>query len=278
MDYEIWLDFKNTMLSFFKDIGLLVIYALLTFIIGVFIIKIIRRLLKRILVKSQIELSLRTFIESLSAFILWGLLFVIVGSILGIKATSFLAIFGAAGIAIGLALQGSLSNFAGGVLILVFKPFKVGDLIKVKSNLGYVIKIDILYTRIRTFDGRIITMPNGNLANSDVDNRSMNNLRRVDLDLKFAFEIKTEAIRPIILEAMKKHPLIEKQPEPDVWLEELGESEIRVTARSWVKSEYYWPTYWEQLEAVKTALDEQGIETPIPRRIVYQGGNYTSKS
>jgi small conductance mechanosensitive channel len=278
MDYEIWLDFKNTMLSFFKDIGLLVIYALLTFIIGVFIIKIIRRLLKRILVKSQIELSLRTFIESLSAFILWGLLFVIVGSILGIKATSFLAIFGAAGIAIGLALQGSLSNFAGGVLILVFKPFKVGDLIKVKSNLGYVIKIDILYTRIRTFDGRIITMPNGNLANSDVDNRSMNNLRRVDLDLKFAFEIKTEAIRPIILEAMKKHPLIEKQPEPDVWLEELGESEIRVTARSWVKSEYYWPTYWEQLEAVKTALDEQGIETPIPRRIIYQGGNYTSKS
>ncbi|MGB2087753.1 MAG: mechanosensitive ion channel family protein [Psychroflexus salarius] len=266
------------MLSFFKDIGLLVIYALLTFIIGVFIIKIIRRLLKRILVKSQIELSLRTFIESLSAFILWGLLFVIVGSILGIKATSFLAIFGAAGIAIGLALQGSLSNFAGGVLILVFKPFKVGDLIKVKSNLGYVIKIDILYTRIRTFDGRIITMPNGNLANSDVDNRSMNNLRRVDLDLKFAFEIKTEAIRPIILEAMKKHPLIEKQPEPDVWLEELGESEIRVTARSWVKSEYYWPTYWEQLEAVKTALDEQGIETPIPRRIIYQGGNYTSKS
>ncbi|SHE51018.1 small conductance mechanosensitive channel [Psychroflexus salarius] len=278
MDYEIWLDFKNTMLSFFKDIGPLVIYALLTFIIGVFIIKIIRRLLKRILVKSQIELSLRTFIESLSAFILWGLLFVIVGSILGIKATSFLAIFGAAGIAIGLALQGSLSNFAGGVLILVFKPFKVGDLIKVKSNLGYVIKIDILYTRIRTFDGRIITMPNGNLANSDVDNRSMNNLRRVDLDLKFAFEIKTEAIRPIILEAMKKHPLIEKQPEPDVWLEELGESEIRVTARSWVKSEYYWPTYWEQLEAVKTALDEQGIETPIPRRIVYQGGNYTSKT
>lgn len=278
MDLEIWLDFKNTILSFFKDIGPLVIYALLTFIIGVFIIKIIRRLLKRILVKSQIELSLRTFIESLSAFILWGLLFVIVGSILGIKATSFLAIFGAAGIAIGLALQGSLSNFAGGVLILVFKPFKVGDLIKVKSNLGYVIKIDILYTRIKTFDGRIITMPNGNLANSDVDNRSMNTLRRVDLDLKFAFEIKTEAIRPIILEAMKKHPLIEKQPEPDVWLEELGESEIRVTARSWVKSEYYWPTYWEQLEAVKTALDEQGIETPIPRRIVYQGGNYTSKS
>lgn len=278
MDYEIWLDFKNTMLSFFKDIGPLVIYALLTFIIGVFIIKIIRRLLKRILVKSQIELSLRTFIESLSAFILWGLLFVIVGSILGIKATSFLAIFGAAGIAIGLALQGSLSNFAGGVLILVFKPFKVGDLIKVKSNLGYVIKIDILYTRIKTFDGRIITMPNGNLANSDVDNRSMNTLRRVDLDLKFAFEIKVEAIRPIILGAMKKHPLIEKQPEPDVWLEELGESEIRVTARSWVKSEYYWPTYWEQLEAVKTALDEQGIETPIPRRIIYQGGNYTSKS
>ena len=232
------------------------------------------RILKSALKKSKVELSLKSFIESLSIFILYGSLLTLIGSILGIQATSFLALFGAAGIAIGLALQGSLANFAGGVLILVFKPFKVGDLIFVNNNLGYVIKIDILYTRIETFDGRIITMPNGIVANSNVDNRTMNPIRRIDLKLKFSFEIKIETLRTIIVTAMKSHPNIEKVPEPDVWLDEIGESEMRITARSWVKSFDYWPVYWEQLEAVKKALDENGIETPIPRRIVYQGGEY----
>lgn len=268
----------DTVKVFLKEslisLGPKLIYSFITIILGVLLIKLLMKLLKLALRKSKVELSLKTFVESLSIFLLYGLLFTLVGSILGVKATSFLAIFGAAGIAIGLALQGSLANFAGGVLILVFKPFKVGDLIYVNSNLGHVIKIDILYTRIETFDGRIITMPNGNVANSDVDNRTMNSIRRVDLKLKFAFDIKMTTIRPIILKAMQSHPLIEQEPEPDVWLEEIGDSEIRVTARSWVESIHYWPTYWQQLEAVKKALDDQGIETPIPRRIVYQGGDY----
>ncbi len=267
---------KNYLQESLLYLGPKLIYSLVTLIVGVLLIKLVMRLLKATLRKSNVELSLKTFVESLSIFLLYGLLFTLIGSILGVKATSFLAIFGAAGIAIGLALQGSLANFAGGVLILVFKPFKVGDLIHVNSNTGFVIKIDILYTRIETFDGRIITMPNGNVANSDVDNRTMKPIRRVDLSLKFAFDIKMETIRPIILEAMKAHPIVEKDPEPDVWLDEIGESEIRVTARSWVESIHYWPTFWEQLEAVKKALDEHGIETPIPRRIVYQGGEYQS--
>lgn len=119
-------------------------------------------------------------------------------------------------------------------------------------------------------------MPNGNVANSDVDNRTMNNLRRVDLTFKFALATKMETIRPIILEAMKNHSIVEKTPEPDVWLDQIGESELQVTARSWVKSTAYWPTYWEQLEAVKKALDENGIEIHIPRRVVFQGGDYKS--
>lgn len=265
---------KDFLLNSLVSIGPKLLYSVISIVFGILIIKLIMRLLKAALKKSNVELSLKTFVESLSIFVLYGLLFTLVGSILGVKATSFLAIFGAAGIAVGLALQGSLANFAGGVLILVFKPFKVGDLINVNSNLGYVIKIDILYTRIKTFDGRIITMPNGNVANSDVDNRTMDPLRRIDLKLKFAFDIKMEAIRPIILKALKAHSIVEKNPEPDVWLDEIGESEIRVTARCWVKSEDYWPTYWEQLEAVKSSLDKHGIETPIPRRIIYQGGEY----
>lgn len=276
MNQDFWVEVKDRFLNFLMEIGPNILYAVVALLIGVFIIKLLMRLLKRVLKKSKVELSLKTFIESLSVFALYGVLFFIIGSILGIKTTSFLAIFGAAGIAIGLALQGSLSNFAGGVLILVFKPFRVGDLIQVNSNLGNVVKIDILYTRIKTFDGRIITMPNGNLANSDVDNRTMEDVRRIDLSLKFNFDTDIDEVRKIILESMEKHPKVLKRPESDVWLDSIGDYEMKITARSWVKSQEYWPAYWEQLEAVKKALDKNGIEIPIPRRVVFQGGEISN--
>jgi small conductance mechanosensitive channel len=202
-------------------------------------------------------------------------LFFAIGSIIGIDSTSFLAIFGAVGIAIGLALQGSLSNFAGGLLILVFKPFKIGDLIKVNDKLGEVIKIDILYTRIKTFDGRIITMPNGNVSNSDVDNRTMEKYRRIDLNLKFNYDEDFDQLRRVIVEAMLQHPKVVKTLETDVWMDEIGEYEVKVVARSWVKSVEYWPMYWEQLEAVKKALDQAGIEIPFPKRTVFQAQQET---
>jgi small conductance mechanosensitive channel len=168
-------------------------------------------------------------------------------------------------------LQGSLSNFAGGLLILTFKPFKVGDLIQVNDKLGEVVKLDILHTRIKTFDGRIITMPNGNVSNSDVDNRTMEKYRRIDLKLKFSFEEDFDEIRRIIVEAMSQHPKVVKSMDIDVRMDEIGDYEIRVVARSWVESVEYWPLYWEQLEAVKKALDKAGIEIPYPRRTVFQG-------
>ncbi|MEQ8624613.1 MAG: mechanosensitive ion channel [Vicingaceae bacterium] len=276
MDEELWLKAKNKLFNFLIEIGPEAAYAVASFIIGVFLIKIIKRLLKRALKKAHVELSLKTFIESLSTFILYGLLLFAVGSIIGIKSTSFLAIFGAAGIAIGLALQGSLSNFAGGVLILVFKPFRVGDLIEVNTNLGEVQKIDILYTSIKTFDGRIITMPNGNVSNSDVDNRTAEQYRRIDLNLKFAFDEDIDRLRAIIIKALEKHPKVSKELPVDVWLDALGEYEMKIVARCWVESAEYWPLFWEQLEAVKKELDKEGIIIPIPRRTVYQGGETKS--
>ncbi|WP_322965728.1 mechanosensitive ion channel family protein [Psychroflexus longus] len=273
--------FIDSLKSFFKEtlvsLGPKILYSLVVFILGILIIKLIMRLLKATLKKSKVELSLKTFVESLSVFILYGLLFTLIGSILGVKATSFLAIFGAAGIAIGLALQGSLANFAGGVLILVFKPFKVGDLVKVNQHKGHVAKIDILYTRIKTFDGRIITMPNGNVANSDVDNRTMEPTRRIDLELRFTYKTDIDQIREVVLEALKSHKQIETDPEPDVWLEEFLESEMRIVARCWVDSQLYWPVFWEQMESVKKALDIAGLEISMPQRVVYQGGEYIIK-
>ncbi len=260
-------DFWDTLLFF----GPRLLYAILCLIIGLFIIKLLRGVLKRVLIRSQVELSLKSFVESLSNLVLYGLLVFAVGSVIGIESTSFIAIFGAAGIAIGLALQGSLSNFAGGLLILIFKPFKVGDLIKVNDKLGDVIKLDILYTRIRTFDGRIITMPNGNVSNSDIDNRTMEKHRRIDLKLKFNYDEDFDHLREVITEAMLKHPKIIKELDVDVRLDQIGDYEVQVVARSWVESTDYWPMYWIQLEAVKKALDQAGIEIPYPRRTVFQG-------
>ncbi|MEQ8908370.1 MAG: mechanosensitive ion channel [Vicingaceae bacterium] len=270
MDKDYLIQLKERFFAILLDIGPLIVYAIVSFIAGIFLIKLIMRLLKRALKKSNIELSLKTFIESLSIFILYGLLFFAIGSILGIKSTSFLAIFGAAGIAVGLALQGSLSNFAGGILILVFKPFRVGDLIKVGDKLGEVQKIDILYTRIKTFDGRIITMPNGGVSNSDVDNRTAEQYRRIDLVLKFSFEEDIDRLRKIIVEALSQHPKVANHLDVDVWLEEIREYDMKVMARCWVESVEYWPLYWEQLEAVKKALDQAGIEIPIPKKEVHQ--------
>ena len=270
MDTNFWIELKSQLLEFLIEIGPELIYALVTFILGVFLIKILMRLLRSALRKSKTELSLKTFVESLSIFLLYGFLFFIIGSILGIKTTSFIAVFGAAGIAIGLALQGSLSNFAGGVLILVFKPFKVGDLIYVNNNLGFVEKIDILYTRIKTFDGRIITMPNGNVSNSDVDNRTMEKYRRIDLNLKFSFDTDIDKVRQIIINGMNKHPKLARHLPVDVWLDEIGEYQMKLKARCWVESVEYWPAYWEQLEAVKKELDKEGIIIPIPKHAIYK--------
>lgn len=270
MNRDFWSRLKSQLIDFLVEIGPELVYALVALIFGIFAIKVIMRLIKGALRKSRTELSLRTFVESLSVFVLYGFLFFVVGTIVGIQATSFLAVFGAAGIAIGLALQGSLSNFAGGVLILVFKPFKVGDLIHVNNNIGFVEKIDILYTRIKTFDGRIITMPNGNVSNSDVDNRTMEKYRRIDLKLKFSFDENMDEIRRIVTNGMNKHPKLAGHLPVDVWLDEIGEYQMKVVARCWVESVEFWPAYWEQLEAVKKELDKEGIKMPIPKHAIYK--------
>lgn len=272
MDQEYITYLKDQFWAFLKDVGPTAIKAIVALVVGLLLIRLIKSLLKRFLRKAKIELSLRSFIESLSSFTLYGLLFAFIGIILGIETTSFIALFGAAGIAVGLALQGSLANFAGGVLILAFKPFRVGDLIEVNGNHGEVIKIDILYTRIQKFDGRIITMPNGNVANSDVDNRTMNPIRRIDLFLKFSFEEDISEIRKVLLKALTIDDRVLAEPAPDVWLDRIGDYELEITARSWVKSADYWPLYWEQLEACKKALDKAGIQLTIPKRGVYQLG------
>lgn len=269
MDYSIWRTLKDTMVKFLVDFGLNAIYALFAFVIGLFVIKLCMRLLRGFLNKSKLELTLRTFIQSLSIFALYAFLIFIVGRILGIKASSFLAMFGAAALAIGFALQGSLSNFAGGVLILAFKPFKNNDLVHINEHLGYVQQIDILYTRIKTFDGRFITMPNGVVANSNVDNRSMEPNRRVDISLNFSFNENFDELREILTKALKSNPNLAKGEPVEIWLIELGDYSMKVSARCWTSSHDYWAVYFDQMEAVKRALDVNDIHLAIPKQAIF---------
>jgi small conductance mechanosensitive channel len=263
--------------EFIESIGPKILLALALLVGGIFLIRLLARLIRRSFRRYRIEPSLGSFLESLIKFTLYALLLVTIGTTLGIETSSFVAIIGAAGIAIGLALQGSLANFAGGVLILIFKPFKVGDLIYVNGNLGTVAKIDILYTRLVTFDNRVITMPNGNVANSDVDNRTMQESRRIGLDLKFNYNADIKAIRRIVVDTLKQHPKVLAEPAPDLWLDSIGEYELKVTARCWVRPEDYWPVIWEQYEAVKEALEEAGITMPIQKQEVYWKGVPTKR-
>ncbi|PLX19154.1 MAG: mechanosensitive ion channel protein MscS, partial [Salinivirgaceae bacterium] len=164
---------QDKILNFLIDFSIDLLIAVFILVIGIFVIRLVKRIIRKSFKKFKIEASLATFVVSLASFLLYAILIVTIGSTLGIKTSSFVAIIGAAGLAIGLALQGSLANFAGGVLILVFKPFKVNDLIEVNGKMGIVTKIDILYTRLTTFDNRLITISNGTMANADVINWTM---------------------------------------------------------------------------------------------------------
>lgn len=277
MDESIWIKLKEELFNFIIDIGPNLIYAIVALVLGIFMIKIIMRLLRGFLKRANIEPTLKTFVQSLSIFALYTLLIFVVGILLGIQASSFLAMFGAGALAIGFALQGSLSNFAGGVLILFFKPFKVNDLVVINGNFGVVHQIDILYTRIKTYDGRIITMPNGKVANDDMDNRSVEPYRRVEIKLNFSFEEDFDQLREIITNALKDHPgLVEDKP-IQVWLNGIGDYSMQVSARCWSQSDDFWPMYWAQMEAVKKALDKNDIHLAIPKRAIFQGDNNKEK-
>lgn len=277
MDKGIWQTIKTDFLGSVKEYGPNVIYAVIVLFVGIFLIKFLLRLLRRILEKSNIEPSLKTFIQSLSVFMLYALLIFAVGITIGIAGSSFMAVFGAGALAIGFALQGSLSNFAGGVLILAFKPFRIDDLVVINGNFGVVKEINILYTRIKTYDGRIITMPNGKVANDDVDNRSMEPYRRVEIKLHFSFEEDFDQLREIITNALKTHPDLVKDKPIQVWLSEMGDYAMKVSARCWSDGEDYWPVYWAQMEAVKKALDKNDIHLAIPKRAIYRPENSESQ-
>jgi small conductance mechanosensitive channel len=194
------------------------------------------------------------------------ILLISVATTLGMEMTSFVAILGATGLAIGLALQGSLANFAGGVLILVFKPFRVGDTVEAQDTLGEVESIDILYTKIRNFDNKVVTIPNGALANNPITNFSLKPTRRVDMAVGVAYGTDLKETRKVILDILKKDERIHEDPEPVVYFTNFGDSSLDLTIRCWADVAEYWPVYFDNMEAIKEEFEASSIEVPFPQR------------
>jgi|UniRef100_UPI0040484133 small conductance mechanosensitive channel len=245
------------------------IYAIIFYFVGRFVVNKLLVGLQLILEKRDTNLSLSTFLLGLVKALLFVSLFIGVATIVGVPMSSFFAILGAAGLAIGLALQGSLSNFAGGVLILLFKPFQVGDVIIGMGHKGTVQRIDILYTHLFTFDNREVVIPNGNLANADVINITSQPTRRVDMNVGVAYSSDLKKVRKVVLAILAKDSRVHSDPEPVVVLTNFGDSSLDLVIRAWTDTDCYWEVYHETLEKIKEAFEKEQIEIPFPQRVVY---------
>ena len=247
--------------------ALQVILALVVFFIGTKLIKWIRKLVKKSLEKANVDVGVSQFIDSLLKFLLYFLLIFLIGTKFGLDATSVAAVLASAGVAIGLALQGSLSNFAGGVLILLLKPFVVGDYIIENGNKqeGTVAEIQIFYTKLRTVDNKIIVIPNGALANNSLINVTAQKERRVDLSVSVSYDADLKKVKEVIDNVLKTDEAVLKDKDIVVFVDNLADSSVVIGARSWVASEDYWTAKWRMLENIKVALDENGISIPYPQ-------------
>tara|TARA_R110002124_G_scaffold174313_1_gene341953 strand:- start:449 stop:1255 length:807 start_codon:yes stop_codon:yes gene_type:complete len=244
-----------------------VITALLILFIGLYAIKIIIKSSRKLMQKRGVDITLQRFLGNLIGWILKVLLFITVISQLGVATTSFAAIIAAAGLAIGLALQGSLGNFAGGVLIMIFKPIKIGDFIEAQGESGTVKEIEIFTTKLNTPDNKEVIIPNGALSNGNIVNYSTEATRRVDFTFGVGYDSDIRKTKEIIFDVINNHPLILKEPATAVNLSELADSSINFFTRAWVKKEDYWTVKFDVMEQTKEALDAAGIDIPYPHRV-----------
>lgn len=243
--------------------GIRVIIAIIIFLVGRFIIKKILKIVDNIFKRSSIDSSVSKFIYSFLNVILYVILVIILCKQVGIDTTSFVAILASGGLAVGLAFEGSLSNFAGGILILLMKPFKIGDYIVSNGVEGVVEKIDIFYTSLNTVDNKSVKLPNGILSNSILTNYSMNNARRVDVECGIGYNDNIKDAKKIFEDVMYSYPRILKDRDNTVVVKKLGENSIVLEIRMWVNSEDYWDGVFFVNENLKIALDEAGIIIPF---------------
>ena len=222
-------------------------------------------IMNRTLEKRNVDATVRSFLDTFVEVVLKGVVIYIFLDQVGIKTTGIAALLASAGVAIGLALQGSLSNFAGGVIILLIRPFNVGDYIEGAGHTGTIEKIGMFYTHMATVDNKLILVPNGNLANGSIVNYSAKELRRVDLTFGVGYEQDVLKVKRVLSNVVDNHDLILKTPEPFIALSAHGDSAINFVVRAWVNNSDYWKVYFDLLESVKVKFDEEEISIPYPQ-------------
>ena len=245
------------------------ILAIIVLFLGLWIIKLITKMMMKSFERSKIDLSLQKFSANLISALLKVLLFVSVASMVGIATTSFVAIIGAASLAVGLALQGSLANFAGGVLILLFRPFKVEDVIEAQGFIGKVHEIRVFNTVLKTFDNKTIIIPNGAISGGSIINYSTEPQRRIDMSFGIGYGDDIKKAKNVLQGLIDEDSRILKEPAPLVALSELGDSSVNFVVRVWGNSADYWSIYFDMQEKVKLTFDQEGISIPFPQRDVH---------
>jgi small conductance mechanosensitive channel len=264
MNLEKWLEMGYQLVMTF---GPKLIAAILIWIFGSWAVKIILKGLTKAMEKRDYDLSLKKFLTNLISWALKIVLIIVVLGTVGIETTSFAALLASLGLAIGLALQGSLGNFAGGVLIMIFKPFKIGDLIEAQGQMGVVKEIQIFTTKLTGLSNKEIIIPNGSLSNGNIVNYSTEGTRRVDLVFGVGYDSDIKKTKEVLMTILTSHPKVLKDPAPSVNLLELADSSINFAVRPWCASADYWTVYFEVTEQTKEALDAAGIEIPYPHQV-----------
>jgi small conductance mechanosensitive channel len=261
--------YTENAMEFLMDYGPRVLGALLVLVLGLWLISWITRLSRKGFRKGKVDESLIPFLAALINWTLKALLIISVASMVGVATTSFIAVLGAAGLAIGLALQGTLANFAGGVMILLFKPYRVGDLVEAQGFIGTIEEIHIFVTKMRSFQNELIIIPNGAISNGSLQNYTNTPHRRVDCTIGISYNSDIKAARNVLMNVLVSHPKVLKEPAPAVIVTELADSSVNLAVRPHVKPEDYWEVYFHIYEEGKEALDRAGITIPFPQRDVH---------
>lgn len=253
--------------------GLKVIFAIVVFYIGRVVIKWIRKIVSKSLERSNVDKGVEQFVDSMLRFGLYFVLIFTIATKFGVDAASVAAVIASAGVTLGFALQGSLSNFAGGVLILLLKPFKVGDYIieDTNRNEGTVKEIQIFYTKLSTIDNRTIVIPNGMLTNNSLTNVTEKDERQLDLRISISYNSDIRKAKEIMEQLLNHESAVLADAEKNVFVAELADSAVILGVRAWVKSDEFWPAKWRLLEKIKLEFTDKGIEIPYPQMTVHMG-------
>ena len=263
----------NQILIFMKtqglDLAINVAIAIVIFYVGKLAVGLLVRGMRKVMQRQEVDKTLETFVSNLVRMVLMVVVIIAAIGQVGIQTTSFIAIFGAAGLAVGLALQGSLSNFASGVLIVMFRPYKVGDFVEAAGIAGVVEQVQILTTVLRTGDNKQIIVPNGQIMDSIITNYSAKDTRRVDMVVGVSYDDDLDKVRATIDELIAADERILSDPAPTVAVSELADSSVNFVVRPWVKSADYWGVMFDLTEAIKKRFDKEGISFPFPQQDVH---------